>query len=332
MKTAIITGISGQDGPYLAKLLLDKGYQVIGVIRPGRDKRIRGLEFLGIGNLVDLQEVDLCNSTAVEHLIRSFTPAEFYNLAALSSVGYSFSIPVDTFRFNTSSVINILEAIKKYSIETKFYQASSSEMFGDIGASNLPVKETFLFQPVSPYAISKASAHWLTINYREAFGLKACCGILFNHESCLRGSKYVIKKIIRSAIQIRDKKLDSISLGNLSVKRDWGYAPKYVEAMWLMLQGDACNEYLICSGSVVSLETFAYKVFHKLGVDANKSIQIDKSLMRSLDLDEIYGDNSKAINELGWSYDFTVDNLIDTLIEDEKDFMNWERSVSANYY
>ena len=327
MKTAIITGISGQDGPYLAKLLLDKGYKVIGVIRPGGDRTILGLEYLDITEQVHLEEVDLCSQTEVENLISSHNPKEFYNLAALSSVGYSFTIPVDTFTFNTNSVINILEAIKKYSVGTKFYQASSSEMFGDIGAANLPVKETFLFQPVSPYAISKAAAHWLTINYREAFGLKACCGILFNHESCLRGNKYVIKKIIRSAIQIRENKLDTVHLGNLSVKRDWGYAPKYVEAMWLMLQQDKCSEYLICSGSVVSLETFAYKVFDKLGVNPNEAIKVDRSLIRSLDLEEIYGDNSKAINELGWSYDLTVDQLINTLIEDEKEFMKWERVV-----
>lgn len=322
MKIAIITGISGQDGAYLAKLLLDKGYKVIGVIRPNRNRELSGLNFLGIEEKVDLQELDMLNQKAVEKLVEVYQPNEFYNLAAQSSVGISFKKPVATFEFNTISVINILEAIRLKSPETKYYQASSSEMFGNIGLENLPLKESVLFNPASPYGISKASAHWITVNYREAYGIKACCGILFNHESCLRGENFVIKKIVRTALEIKAGKKEMLELGNLSVQRDWGYAPKFVEAMWLMLQQDNFKEYLICSGEVTSLKNIAENVFEKLELDFDKYVKVEQSLMRKVELDIIYGDNSKAKNELGWDYDFSTDELIDLLISDEKDFLN----------
>ncbi len=319
MKTAIITGISGQDGAYLAKLLLAKSYKVVGLIRSNRKKPIEGLEFLGIVDAVELKEIDLLDKEAVEELIINYEPEEFYNLAAQSSVGVSFKTPVATFEFNTISVINILEAIRKHSIDTKYYQASSSEMFGNIGIENLPLKESVLFHPASPYGISKASAHWITINYREAYGLKACCGILFNHESCLRGENFVIKKIIRTALEIKDKKAERLDLGNLTVQRDWGYAPKFVEAMWLMLQQDKYSEYLICTGNVTSLQSIVDKVFKQLDLDINNYVRIEKGLMRNVELDVIYGDNSKAKNELGWEYNLSLDELITTLINDERE-------------
>lgn len=324
MKTAIITGISGQDGAYLAKLLLSKGYRVVGIVREHQQKRLIGLEFLGINNLIELKEVNMLDRFVVEDLIEKYQPDEFYNLAAQSSVGLSFKSPVITFEFNTISVINILEAIRKNSPATKYYQASSSEMFGNIGTENLPLKESVLFHPASPYGISKASAHWITVNYREAFGLKACCGILFNHESCLRGENFVIKKIIRTAIEIKKGKTDKLQLGNLSVQRDWGYAPKFVEAMWLMLQQDDFKEYLICSGHVTSLKSIAEDVFSTLELDFDKHVEIEESLMRNLELDIIYGNNSKAKNELGWDYDMSLGQLINQLIIDEKEFLNWK--------
>jgi GDPmannose 4,6-dehydratase len=324
MKTAIITGISGQDGAYLAKFLLGKGYKVLGLIRPNRNQELSGLNFLGIEDKVDLQELDLLNQLSVEKLIEAYQPDEFYNLAAQSSVGVSFKKPVVTFEFNTISVINILEAIRLKSPETKYYQASSSEMFGNIGEENLPLKESVLFHPASPYGISKASAHWITVNYREAYGVKACCGILFNHESCLRGENFVIKKIIRTALEIKEGKKEVLELGNLAVQRDWGYAPKFVEAMWLMLQQNEFNEYLICSGQFTSLKNIAEKVFKQLELDFGKHVKVDQSLMRNVELDIIYGDNSKAKSELGWDYDISLDQLIDKLISDEKDFLNWK--------
>lgn len=326
MKTAIISGITGQDGAYLAKLLVQKGYNVKGIIRPMQSKDIFGLKFLGINKDVDLIEINLLNNKEVENLIREYQPNEFYNLAAQSSVGVSFKNPLDTFKFNTSSVINLLEAIRQYSSETKYYQASSSEMFGNIGEENMPLKETVLFHPVSPYGISKASAHWITVNYREAFGLNACCGILFNHESCLRGDNFVIKKIIRTAFDIKNKKSNKLKLGNISVKRDWGYAPKFVEAMWLMLQQDNFNEYLICSGNVTTLEDIVRKIFSQLNLSYEENVEIDEKLMRNLELDIIYGDNSKAKNELGWDYNYSTSQLIEQLIEDEKVLLNFNDS------
>ncbi|NQX96733.1 MAG: GDP-mannose 4,6-dehydratase [Flavobacteriales bacterium] len=324
MKTAIISGISGQDGAYLAKLLLDKGYKVLGIVRDNQEKKLIGLDFLNITNQIELKSINLLDKDVVEDFIKQNEPDEFYNLAAQSSVGLSFKSPVLTFEFNTISVINILEAIRKKSPETKYYQASSSEMFGNIGAENLPLKESVLFHPASPYGISKASAHWITVNYREAYGLKACCGILFNHESCLRGENFVIKKIIRTALEIKNGETDKLHLGNLSVQRDWGYAPKFVEAMWLMLHQGTFKEYLICSGQVTSLRNIAEMVFDKLALDFDKHVQIEESLMRNLELDIIYGDNSKAKNELGWDYDMPLNQLTDQLIIDEKEFLEWK--------
>ena len=321
MKTALITGISGQDGAYLANLLLMKGYRVVGVVRKNREGAIKNLDYLGIKKSITLKEIDLLDRLSVEELINEYQPDEFYNLAAQSSVGLSFKQPAVTFEFNTISVINILEGIRLKSPETKYYQASSSEMFGNIGVENLPLKEDVLFHPASPYGISKASAHWITVNYREAYGLKACCGILFNHESCLRGENFVIKKIIRTALEIKAGKTDLLQLGNLSVQRDWGYAPKFVEAMWLMLQQDDFKEYLICSGEVNSLRNIAQTVFDKLGLDFDKHVQIEDSLMRNVELDIIYGDNAKAKEDLAWNYDMSSDKLIATLIKDEEAFL-----------
>lgn len=330
MKTAVITGISGQDGAYLAQLLLEKKYKVIGVIRPNRNREIRGLSFLNVADKVELIELDLLDKDKVEAFVLEHQPQEFYNLAAQSSVGKSFKKPVLTFGFNTISVINILEAIRLTSPDTRYYQASSSEMFGNIGAENLPLKETVLFNPASPYGISKASAHWITVNYREAYGIKACCGILFNHESCLRGESFVIKKIVRTALEIKEGKTDVLELGNLSVQRDWGYAPKFVEAMWLMLQQDAFNEFLICSGQVTSLKNIAETTFKKLGLDFDKHVKIEQTLMRNVELDIIYGDNSKAKSQLNWEYNICQDQLIDILIKDEQEFLNWKSDQNLN--
>lgn len=323
MKTALISGVSGQDGAYLSKFLLDKGYRVIGLIR-NNGLPLVGLNYLGILKSIIIEEINLLDKESLEKLFIKYKPDEFYNLAAQSSVGMSFKYPVDTFEFNTISVINILESIRLHSPKTKFYQASSSEMFGNINNEFLPLKETYLFKPASPYGISKASAHWLTINYREAYNLQACCGILFNHESCLRGENFVIKKIINTALDIKNKKVDYIHLGNLDVQRDWGYAPKFVEAMWLMLQENNLDDYLICSGEVTSLYNVGEMIFNKLGLIFKDYLKIDEKLKRNVDLEIIYGDNSKAKKEIGWDYNITLDELLSTLIEDEIKFQNWE--------
>jgi GDPmannose 4,6-dehydratase len=325
MSLAIITGITGQDGSLLAELLLRKGYKVIGLISD-RPLDLFRLNYLGITEKIILKKVDLLSVTQAKQLLEEFKPAEFYNLAAISSVGFSFKEPLNTFEFNTKSVHNILEAIREVSPMTRFYQASSSEMFGNAGHHNLPIKESFLFHPVSPYGISKASAHWLTVNYREAYKLQTCCGILFNHESALRPGHFVIKKIINTAIQIKNGKADALQLGNIAIVRDWGYAPLYVDAMWRMMQQDKLDDYLICSGAPISLQKFVQKVFNALDLNADDHLRLDSGLLRSLDLEIIYGDNSKAKQELNWEYNFGPDELIARLIEDENDFIKWSTS------
>lgn len=324
MKIAIISGVTGQDGSFLASLLLGKGYKVIGLVSPHHEAYLGRLDYLGILDKVILRTVELLNVEEIETLLEDNKPDEFYNLAAISSVSLSFQQPLPTFDFNTRSVINLLESIRRISSKTKFYQASSSEMFGNIGKSELPVRENFLFHPVSPYGISKASAHWLTINYREAYKLNACCGILFNHESALRPLNFVIKKVIRTAINIKNGKESILTLGNTNIWRDWGYAPLYVEAMWKMLQRDKLDDYLICSGVPLLLKDFVSNIFNHLGLDSASHLSRDMSLMRSLDLEIIYGDNTKASKELDWNYNLSTSELIQKLVEDEYQLMKWE--------
>ena len=320
----MISGITGQDGGLLAALLLQKSYRVVGLLPVDRTSNCFRLDYLQINDKVRKIQVDLLDSTQLKNLMEEIKPDEFYNLASISSVSLSFKLPHETFGFNTRSVMNILEAIRLVSPETSFYQASSSEMFGNIGHESLPIRESFLFHPVSPYGISKASAHWLTVNYREAFKLKTCCGILFNHESALRPRNFVIKKIVRTALQIKKGEEIKLSLGNTSIIRDWGYAPYYVDAMWRMLQHDKMNDYLICSGTNTRLHDVVTKVFESLNLDAGKYVYTDTTLLRSLDLEIIYGDNSKAKRELGWKYDVTMDDLIHKLVQDEQALMTWE--------
>ncbi len=328
MRIAIISGIGGQDGALLAALLLSKQYKVTGLLPAQRDSDLFRLEYLKISSKVQYKKIDLLNASEIENLLEEVKPDEFYNLAAISSVGLSFKQPSLTFDFNTRSVMNILECIRKVTPRTRFYQASSSEMFGNIGRSSLPVKESFLFHPVSPYGISKASAHWLTVNYREAYKLSTCCGILFNHESALRPAQFVIKKVIRTALEIKQGEQKKLIVGNTVVSRDWGYAPLYVNAMWKMMQQDRLDDYLICSGTSVYLKDFIFEVFTQLGLDASDYISIDPSLMRSLDLEIIYGDNSKAKKELSWDYEMNTSQLINRLLEDERDFMKYEPLIN----
>ena len=324
-KVAVISGIAGQDGALLAALLVRKKYQVIGLTSPGRNTDTFRLKFLSVDDQVSLRETDLLNSKDVNTLLSEVQADEFYNLAAISSVGLSFTLPSQTFEFNTRSVMNILEGLRQVSPRTRFYQASSSEMFGNVGLDRLPIKESFLFHPASPYGISKASAHWLTVNYREAYKLQTCCGILFNHESALRPNNFVVKKIVNTAIKIKEGTADALQLGNIAIVRDWGYAPLYVEAMWLMMQQEKMDDYLICSGFPISLQDLVHKVFQRLDMDANQYLRLDPSLLRSLDLDVIYGDNSKAKQALKWNYDLNTDDLINLLIRDENEFIRWEK-------
>jgi len=313
-KIAIITGITGQDGAYLSELLVKKNYKVVGLLRKDAEESRFGLGYLNLLDKVTLAKCDLLNLKNIESILKKFKPDEIYNLAAQSSVGLSFEKPFETINFNIISVLNLLEAIKKVNKKIKFYQASTSDMFGNI--DKLPVTEKSIIHPASPYAISKASGHWMTVNYRESYGLFACCGILFNHESYLRTPNFFVKKIIKESIEIKKGKKKELRVGNIDLKRDFGYAPDYVKAMWLMLQQKKPKDYLVCSGKSVSLREIIYYVFDKLGIDKRK-IKVDKSFFRPNDIKNIYGTNQKAKEELKWKYDKSFFEVLDTLIQEE---------------
>jgi GDPmannose 4,6-dehydratase len=313
MKTALITGINGQDGSYLAELLLSKNYKVFGIIRPN-SRNFTNLEYLKINNDIEFIPCNLLNIYEVENIISKCNPSEIYNLAAQSSVFQSYLHPITTFEFNTISVFNLIESIKKINPKIKLYQASSSEMFGRV--KNLPINEMSIIHPVSPYAISKVAAHYTCVNYRESYDMFISCGILFNHESYLRNDGFFVKKVIRESLEISLNKRTALKVGNIDIKRDFGYAPKYVEAMYLMLQQETASDYLVCSGQSVSLKDIIYYVFDQLHISKSKCI-IDKTLYRPSDIEDIYGTNEKAKNELNWQYDLDFFAVLDLLIEEE---------------
>lgn len=315
MKTALITGITGQDGPYLAKLLLEKGYAVVGITRSYLSN-ISNLKYLNIHDKVTLEECDLGDLPFVVRILEKYKPSEIYNLSAQSSVGLSFQQPISTIQFNINSVLNLLEAIRIVNNKMKFYQASSSEMFGKV--EKLPITLSTPMHPLSPYAISKASSHWTVVNFRESFDLFACNGVLFNHESFLRPKSFFVKKVITESLKIKAGLSNKLKVGNIDVKRDFGFAPRYVEAMWLMLQQDKPQDFIICSGKSISLRGIIEHVFQKLDLPMSK-LEIDHSLYRPIDIDDIYGDNSDARAILKWSYDNEFKEVIDVLIKEEHD-------------
>lgn len=313
MKKAIITGINGQDGAYLASFLLNMGYTVIGFTRK-KSNNFKGLEYLKILDKIEVVECDLLNINKVAELISAIQPDEIYNLAAQSSVYQSYKEPINTFEFNTLSVFNLIESIKNINPKIKLYQASSSEMFGRV--KKLPITEESLIHPVSPYAISKVAAHYTCVNYRESYEMFISCGILFNHESYLRNDTFFIKKVIRESLEVSLGKRDVLKVGNIDIKRDFGYAPKYVEAMYLMLQQNKPSDFLICSGQSVSLREIIYYIFEKLKISKDLCI-IDPTFYRPSDIEDIYGINEKAKKELNWNYDLNFFNVLDILLEEE---------------
>jgi GDPmannose 4,6-dehydratase len=312
-KTALITGITGQDGAYLSRLLLNKGYEVIGLVRSNSHTNKNGLIRLGILENVTLLECDLIDLSQLIQIISTYKPVEIYNLAAQSSVSLSFAQPIGTFSFNTMSVFNLLEAIKLVDKRIKLYHASSSEMYGKV--EKLPIVENTVFHPVSPYATSKAAAHWTCINYRESFGLFVSCGILFNHESMLRTNQFFVKKVITEANMIKEGTLDKMFVGNIDIKRDFGYAPLYVEATHAMLQHDKPDDFVICSGISISLREVIEYIFERVGISLS-AYEVDQKLYRPNDIPEIYGDSSKAKKVLGWHYAMTPYELLDKLIDE----------------
>lgn len=315
MKTALITGITGQDGAYLARLLLDKGYRVIGATRTLNSANLKGLHYLGIQKEVEILECDFLDHAQTIGVFKTHQPDEVYNLAAQSSVSLSFRQPIGTMQYNTLSVLHQLEAIKLVNQGIRFYQASSSEMYGRV--ANLPVKEDMPLYPLSPYAISKAAAHWSAINYRESYQLFVACGILFNHESYLRNTNFFVKKVIRNSIEIKKGTRRDLQVGNIDIKRDFGYAPAYVEAMWLMLQQEEAADFLICSGQSLSLRNIILHIFDRLGVEADRLI-IDPALYRPTDIEDMYGSTDRARTQLGWLYDYDFYQVLDILLEEEQ--------------
>ena len=314
-RTALITGITGQDGAYLSRLLLQHNYRVVGLVRSSYGANTKKLRYLEIHDRVELKECDLTDLSQIIKILNEYRPDELYNLAAQSSVSLSFQQPIGTIQFNINSVVNLLEAIRLVKPDTRFYQASTSEMFGKI--EELPITEESKFHPLSPYAISKVAAHYITINYRESYNLFTCCGILFNHESYLRGENFFVKKVIQAALDIKHGNKEVLEVGNLQLKRDFGWSEKYVEAMWLMLQADQPQEYVISSGASVWLKDIVDYVFDKLSLDRSK-IRINQQFFRPTDIEDIYGTSEKAKKQLNWNYNMDFFAVLDKIIEEEE--------------
>jgi len=324
-KLALITGISGQDGAYLANFLINKNYKVIGLTRNIHKNNFIKLKFLNIEDKVQIEECDLLDLTSVIFIIKKYKPNEIYNLAAQSSVGTSFKQPIGTINFNITSVINLLEAIRLESPNSKFYQASSSEMYGKV--KDLPVSINTPMHPLSPYAISKVAAHWIVVNYRESYKLKTCNGVLFNHESILRSNNFFVKKVIYESVKNKNNPNWVLKVGNINIKRDFGFSPNYVEAMWLMLQQNIMNDFIICSGKSITLRSIIEHVFLKLSISTSK-IVIDDDLFRPTDIEDIFGDNSDAIKKLKWSPIENFYGILDLIIEEELKIQN--QNIDSN--
>lgn len=316
---AIITGISGQDGAYLAKSLLNHGVELIGLVRSAASP-LDGLSYLKIRKEVNIVELNLEDASAVNHFILDKKPDFIFNLAAQSSVAESFKNPHSTILFNMHSTLNILESIRSFSPNTKLYQATSSEMFGSV--ESLPICEKTLLNPQSPYAISKSACHDLVRNYRDSYNLHCSSGILFNHESVLRRETFFIMKVIKSALDIHHGKQEILEVGNIDIKRDFGYAPHYVKAMVQMVQMDQPDDYIICSGKSISLRGIIEHIFNLLNLDLDR-IKINKKFFRPSEISDIYGDNSKAKAKLDWNYEMEFTDVIeDILTEYQNNFYN----------
>jgi GDPmannose 4,6-dehydratase len=313
MKRALICGIGGQDGAYLARLLLDKGYEVTGTSRDATAARFDNLVRLGIREKVRTVSMAVNDFRSVLSVIKNVAPDEIYNLSGQSSVSLSFEQPVETMESIAIGTLNLLEAIRFVDSPIHFYNAGSSECFGDTGDE--PATEVTPFHPRSPYAVAKTSAFGLVTNYREAYGLFACTGILFNHESVLRPERFVTQKIIRAAARIARGSKEKLRLGNLDIHRDWGWAPEYVAAMWQMLQQETAEDFVIATGRTVSLRYFVERVFSHFGLDWQQYVESDPSLLRPTDIRIGRADAGKAARILGWKNQTDVDGVIDRMCE-----------------
>jgi GDPmannose 4,6-dehydratase len=331
-KVALITGIRGQDGAYLAKLLLEKGYEVYGADRRSGEGGFWRLKELGIEKDVKIVYMDLLEFTNIFRTIERIKPDEIYNLAAQSFVAASFEQPILTSDINSLGTLRLLEVIRTVKPDTKFYQASTSEMFGK--AKTLPLNEDSYFYPRSPYAVSKLFAHWITVNYREAYNIFACSGILFNHESPLRGTEFITRKVSLAVARIKYGKQDKLVVGNLDAKRDWGYAPEYVYGMYLMLQNDKPEDFVLATGEAHSVREFieeAFKVagfeiywegkgLEEKGKDAKTGkvlVEVSPEFYRPAEVDVLVGDYSKAKKILGWEPKTTFKELVRIMVEED---------------
>jgi GDPmannose 4,6-dehydratase len=313
MKKALICGISGQDGAYLAQLLLKKGYEVAGTSRDAQMSSFRNLDRLGIREQVKLTSMSLTDFRSVLQVLNKTQPDEIYNLAGQSSVGLSFEQPVETLDSITTGTLNILEAIRFIEAPMKLYNAGSSECFGD--TSDRSADEGTPFRPRSPYAVAKAAAFWEVANYREAYGLFACSGILYNHESPLRPERFVTQKIVSAACRIAQGSKETLRLGNISIKRDWGWAPEYVEAMYLMLQQEKPDDYVIATGESNKLEDFVAEAFACVNLDWHDHVTTDKSFYRPTDIAVGRGHPAKAREFLGWQATYKMPDVVRMMIE-----------------
>lgn len=313
MKTALICGISGQDGAYLAQLLLNKGYNVWGTSRDAQVSNFDNLVRLGIRDSVKLESMALSDFRSVLQVINKAKPDEIYNLAGQTSVGLSFEQPVETMESVTLGTLNLLEAIRFTGSKIKFYNAGSSECFGDTG--DRAADEYTPFRPRSPYAVAKAAAFWEVANYREAYNLFACSGILFNHDSPLRPKRFVTQKIVATAEQIAQGKAEKLYLGDISIQRDWGWAPEYVEAMYLMLQQEQPDDYAIATGETNKLEDFVAEVFSYLGLDWREYLVIEQSLFRPTDIAISRGNPAKAKQQLGWEAKYKMKDIARMMVD-----------------
>ena len=314
MKKACITGIYGQDGAYLAKLLLSKGYKVYGISSRRVNQSSSNLDWLGVKG-IEFVNADMTDQTSLQNVIKSIQPDEFYNLAAMSFVGSSWDTPVYTSNVNAMGVLYVLEAIKNFSPHTKVYQASTSEMFGNCGGSDPKTEETN-FVPRSPYGVAKTFAHNMMVNYRESYGMFAANGILFNHESPIRGKEFVTRKITDGVARISLGLQDKISLGNLDSKRDWGFSGDYVEAMWRMLQHEKPDDFVVATGVTYTIKDFLDLAFMEVGIeDWTPYVYQDPAFIRPAELDVLLGDPSKAVKELGWTPKTPIGGLVSMMVE-----------------
>lgn len=327
-KRALITGITGQDGAYLAKFLLEKGYHVYGTYRRLSTPNFWRLQYLGIFEKVNLIPADLIDTASIIEAIEIAQPHELYHLAAQSFVGTSFEQPIGTGEITGLGVTRVLEAIREINPKIKFYQASTSELYGK-GNSELQDEET-PFTPASPYATAKLYGYWITRIYRESYGIFACNGILFNHESPLRGLEFVTRKISNAVAKIKLGLQNELRLGNIDAQRDWGYAPEYIESMWLMLQKNSPDDYVIATGKAHSVKEFLEEAFKIVNLDWKKYVKIDKALYRPLDVERLQGNYDKAKKELGWQPRTNFKELVRIMVEE--DLRRWKRWLNGERF